>query len=385
MPSDRRTFLRQSALATGALALHGRGASALELPLTRAAAHALPRRAEAPLRILILGGTGYIGPEQVTYARARGHTLTLFNRGKTNPALFPDVEKLQGDRNAAGGLDALKGRTWDVVIDNPATKPQWIVDAAAVLKGRVGHYVYVSSTGVYANSDTVAPDERSPLLPPAPISGPEADQAGFGQRKARCEQLVQEAFPGQSTIVRPGLIVGPGDLTDRFTYWPWRIENGGEIIAPGSFDDPVQWIDVRDLSQWMIRVAEQRSFGTFNAVGPATPIGIGGMLWGIKGCFANDARFTWIPQPFLTEQKVRSWVEMPVWAYKGASTWAYCTSKMDRAIAAGLTFRPLAETVRDGMAWYHSRPADQQEKLRAGITMEREREVLALWTRRAGA
>lgn len=251
-------------------------------------------------------------------------------------------------------------------------------------KGRVGHHVYVSSTGVYANSDTVAPDENAPLLAPAPVSGPEADQAGFGQRKSRCEQLVQEAFPSQCTIVRPGLIVGPGDLTDRFTYWPWRIEKGGEIIAPGNFDDPVQWIDVRDLSQWMIRVAENRTVGAFNAVGPATPIGIGGMLWGIKACFANDARFTWIPQPFLAEQKVRSWVEMPVWAYKGASTWAYCTSKMERAIAAGLTFRPLAETVRDGMAWYHSRPAEQQEKLRAGITPEREREVLALWRSRAG-
>ncbi len=382
MPLDRRTFLQSAALAGGALAL--RSAHAHAAPFTAdgvapdarrdAAAHT-----GAPLRILILGGTGFIGPEQVSYALERGHTLTLFNRGKTNPTLFPNVEKLQGDRNAPGGLDALKGRTWDAVIDNPTGKPQWIVDAAAVLKGKVGQFMYVSSTGVYADSDKVMPDETSPLLELAPISGPDADTAGYGSRKARCEQLVQQAFPGKSTIVRPGLIVGPGDLSDRFTYWPWRIEKGGEILAPGGYEDPVQWIDVRDLSQWMIRLAEAHTAGVFNAVGPQLPIGIGGMLYGIKGVYANDAHFTWVPQPFLAEQKVRSWAEMPVWAYPGASTLAYCTSKIDRALAAGLTFRPLADTVRDGMAWYHSRPADQQEKLRAGITPEREKEVLAAW------
>lgn len=382
MPLDRRTFLHSAALAGGALALGARDAHATP--------HAAPgtspiggnagaSRSGAPLRILILGGTGFIGPEQVTYAIERGHTLTLFNRGRTNPSLFPNVEKLQGDRNAAGGLEALKGRTWDVVIDNPTGKPQWIVDAAAVLKGKVGQFIYVSSTGVYANSDSVRPDENAPLLDLAPISGPEADKAGYGSRKARCEQLVQEAFPGRSTIVRPGLIVGPGDLSDRFTYWPWRIERGGEILAPGQYEDPVQWIDVRDLSQWMIRLAESHTAGVFNAVGPEKPIGIGGMLYGIKGVYANDAQFTWVPQPFLSAQNVRSWVEMPVWAYPGASTLAYCTSKIDRALGAGLTFRPLADTVRDGMAWYHSRPADQQEKLRAGITPEREKEVLAAW------
>lgn len=341
-------------------------------------------RSGAPLRLLILGGTGFIGPEQVKYAVERGHTVTLFNRGRTNPALFPGVEKLQGDRDAANGLDALKGRTWDVVIDNPTGKPQWIVNAAAVLKGNVGQFMYVSSTGVYANSDRVMPDENSPLLELAPVSGPESESAGYGSRKARCEQLVQEAFPGKSTIVRPGLIVGPGDLSDRFTYWPWRIEKGGEILAPGKLEDPVQWIDVRDLTQWMVRLGENGTMGVFNAVGPEAAIGIGGLLYGIKACYSNDARFTWVPQPFLTEQRIRSWAEMPVWSYPGASTLAYCTSKIDRALSAGLTFRSLAETVRDGMAWYHSRPADQQERLRAGITLAREREVLDAWHARRG-
>jgi 2'-hydroxyisoflavone reductase len=386
MSLDRRTFLKSSSMLGGAIGLGALPSLARALPAGTEplAPRAAGGRSGAPLRILILGGTGFIGPEQVKYAVARGHKVTLFNRGKTNPALFPNVEKLQGDRNAPGGVDVLKGRKWDIVIDNPTGKPQWIVDAAKVLKGNVGQFQYVSSTGVYANSDKVRPDENSPLLELAPISGPEADAAGYGSRKARCEQLVQEAFPGKATIVRPGLIVGPGDLSDRFTYWPWRIEKGGEILAPGNFDDPVQWIDVRDLTQWMVRLAENGTMGVFNAVGPSTPTGIGGMLYGIKGSYANDARFTWVPQPFLAEHKVRSWAEMPVWAHEGASTLAYCTSKIDRAIAAGLTFRPLADTVHEGMAWYHSRPADQQAKLRAGITLEREREVLAAWHSKRG-
>ncbi|MCC6771114.1 MAG: NAD-dependent epimerase/dehydratase family protein [Gemmatimonadaceae bacterium] len=387
MTVDRRTFLKSAAVAGGALGLHALPAHAAPFTgegVSSAAGSAPPSRAAAPLRILILGGTGFIGPEQVHYALARGHTVTLFNRGQTNSWLFPNVEKLQGDRNAAGGLDALKGRTWDVVIDNPTGKPQWIVDAAAVLKGNVGHFFFVSSTGVYANTERVSPNESSPLLELSPISGPQADAAGYGSRKARCEQLVEEAFPGKSTIVRPGLIVGPGDLSDRFTYWPWRIERGGEILAPGQYEDPVQWIDVRDLSQWMIRLAESRTTGIFNAVGPQAPIGIGGMLYGIKSVYSNDSRFTWVPQSFLTEQKIRSWAEMPVWTYAGASTYAYCTSKIDKALAAGLNFRPLSETVRDGMAWYHSRPADQQERLRAGLPRAREAEVLAAWRARRG-
>ena len=389
MPLDRRTFLKSSSLLGGAIGLGALPSLAGALPAggephMSDPADAAQGRSGAPLRILILGGTGFIGPEEVTYAVARGHKVTLFNRGKTNPALFPNVERLQGDRNAPGGVDALKGRKWDVVIDNPTGKPQWIVDVAKVLEGNVGQFQYVSSTGVYADSDKVRPDESSPLLELAPISGPEADAAGYGSRKARCEQLVQEAFPGKATIVRPGLIVGPGDLSDRFTYWPWRIEKGGEVLAPGEFSDPVQWIDVRDLTQWMVRLAENGTMGEFNAVGPQVPAGIGDLLYGIKASYANDTRFTWVPQPFLTEQKIRSWAEMPVWAHEGASTLAYCTSKIDRALAAGLTFRPLADTVREGMAWYHSRPADQQAKLRAGITLEREREVLAAWHAKKG-
>ena len=330
------------------------------------------------MNILVLGGTGYIGPHLVEYALARGHSVTLFNRGKTAPELFSTVEKLIGDRNEPNGHAALVGRKWDVVYDLPVGIPAWIVNAAAVLKGNVKQYVMVSSTAAYRDFTASYPDETFPTQEPAPIDAT-ASSAQYGPRKVKCEQLVMSEFGKGGTVVRPGLIVGPGDLTDRFTYWPVRIEKGGEILAPGKIDDPAQWIDVRDLTEWMIRLGETNTTGIFNAVGPRTVCGIGELLYGIKACYSNDAHFTWVAQPFLTANKVRSWAEMPVWSYTGATTVAFSTSVIEKAKAAGLTFRPLAETVRDAMTWYHSRPAAEQEKLRAGISPEREREVLALW------
>jgi 2'-hydroxyisoflavone reductase len=335
-------------------------------------------------RILVLGGTGYIGPHLVEYALARGHQVTLFNRGRTKPGLFPKAEKLVGDRNAPDGHAALKGRSWDVVYDLPATNPKWVVGSTEALKGNVGQYVYVSSTAAYKDFTRSYPDETHPAQDPAPVE-PTTPPAQYGPMKVRNEITVRDAFPNGATIVRPGLIVGPGDLTDRFTYWPWRIEKGGEILAPGKVDDPAQWIDVRDLTEWMVRLGENKVTGTFNAVGPATVATIGELLYGCKAVFGNDATFTWVPQEFLTEQKLRSWGEMPVWSYTGASTVAFSTSVIEKAKAAGLTFRPLATTVRDAMAWYHTRPAAEQEKLRAGITLEREKEVLAAWKARSGA
>ncbi len=336
------------------------------------------------LRVLVLGGTGYIGPHLVEHARARGHTITLFNRGQSKPGLFPSVEKLVGDRSVPGGLETLRGRQWDVVYDLNPAQPSWIVDAIAMLKSRVSRYVFVSSTAAYRDFTQSYPDETFPVQDLAPLSGPDAPKATYGQKKARGEQLVMDAFGAGGTVVRPGLIVGPGDLTDRFTYWPVRIERGGEILAPGTPTDPAQWIDVRDLTEWMVRLAEQGTGGIFNAVGPRTVCGIGELLYGIKACYSNDAHFTWVPQPFLSEQKVRSWGDMPVWSYTGASTVAFCTSVIEKAKAAGLTFRSLEETVRAAMTWYHARPAAEQEKLRAGMSAEREREVLALWRASVG-
>jgi 2'-hydroxyisoflavone reductase len=340
------------------------------------------RAASAPKKILVLGGTGYIGPHLVEAALARGHAVTLFNRGKTAPGLFPGVEKLIGDRNLPEGHTALKGRTWDVVYDLPTGAPLWIANAAAVLKGNVGQYVFVSSTAAYKDFTASFPTEESPTQTPSPLDASDADRSTYGPRKVRCEMLVREAYATATTtatIVRPGLIVGPGDLTDRFTYWPVRIEKGGEILAPGTPDDPAQWIDVRDLTEWMVRLGENSTGGTFNAVGPRTVCGIGELLFGIKACFSNDAHFTWASQEFLTQQKVRSWGDMPVWSYPGASTVAFCTSVIDRAKAAGLTFRSLEDTVRSALAWYHAKPAAEQEKLRAGISPEREQQVLAAW------
>src|SRR5438445_3735351 len=241
-----------------------------------------------PLRILILGGTGFTGPYQVRYALSRGHKVTTFNRGKTHPGELPnEVEQLIGDRN--GRLDALKNRQWDVAIDNPTTLPAWVRDAAQTLKGNVERYVFISTISVYADTGQGV-DETAPL---AKYDGPdpyketiEAVKASgyetYGPLKALSEKEVEKWFPGKASIIRPGLIVGPRDETDRFTYWPVRIDRGGEVLAPGKPSDPVQFIDARDLAEWTIRMAENRETGIYNATGPAKPLEIGQMLDEIK-------------------------------------------------------------------------------------------------------
>jgi 2'-hydroxyisoflavone reductase len=335
-----------------------------------------------PLRILILGGTGFTGPYQVRYALSRGHKVTTFNRGKTHPGELPnEVEQLIGDRN--GQLDALKDRQWDVVIDNPTTLPAWVRDAAQILKGKVQHYVFISTISVYGEPKT-GPDETAPTEQyegADPYNETlEAMKAGgyktYGPLKALSEREAEKWFPGKTLIIRPGLIVGPRDETDRFTYWPVRIERGGEVLAPGSADDPVQFIDARDLAEWTIRMVENRETGVYNATGPAKPLGIGGMLGGIKDALKSDARFTWVTEDFLTRQKVEAWSDMPVWAGRESGL---ARAKIDRALSKGLTFRPLAETARDTLTWFRSLRQDRQSKLRAGLTPEREAEVLTAW------
>ena len=335
-----------------------------------------------PMRILILGGTGFTGPYQVQYALSRGHKVTTFNRGKTHPGELPgEVEQLIGDRN--GKLDALKDRQWDVVIDNPTTLPAWVRDAAQILKGNVERYVFISTISVYGDVKT-GPDENAPTekyegadpyketLEAMKASGYKT----YGPLKALSEKEAEKWFPKKTLIIRPGLIVGPRDETDRFTYWPVRIDRGGEVLAPGSPEEPVQFIDARDLAEWTIRMVENRETGVYNATGPAKPLGIGGMLDGIKDALKSDAKFTWANEQFLTEQKVRPWSDMPVWTGKDS---ALARAKIDRALGKGLTFRPLAETARDTLGWFKSLPQDRQSKLRAGLTPEREAEVLAAW------
>jgi len=336
-----------------------------------------------PMRILILGGTGFTGPFQVRYALSRGHKVTTFNRGKTHPGELPaEAEQLIGDRN--GKLDALKNRQWDVVIDNPTTLPAWVRDAAQILKGNVDRYVFVSTVSVYKDPPPAGIDENSAL---DKYEGPdpyketlEAMRANgfktYGPLKVLSEKEAEKWFPGKTLVVRPGLIVGPRDETDRFTYWPVRIDRGGEVLAPGTPDDPVQYIDGRDLAEWIIRMAENRETGIYNATGPAKPIGVSGMLNGIKAAEKSNATFTFVPLDFLKQQKVEAWSDMPVWA---GDELGLSRTRIDRALSKGLTFRPLDVTARDTLAWFKSQPPERQAKMKAGITPEREAEVLKAW------
>src|SRR6266700_7320943 len=337
MKMRRRRFIRLTAASAGAFGFSLRSTSLFA------------EKSLKPLRILILGGTGFIGPYQVRYALSRGHKVTTFNRGKTHPGELPnEVEQLVGDRN--GKLDALKGRQWAVVIDNPTTLPAWVRDAAQVLQSNVERYVFISTISVYGEVKT-GPDENAPT---EKYEGAdpyketlEAMKAGgyktYGPLKALSEREAEKWFPGKTLIIRPGLIVGPRDETDRFTYWPVRIERGGEVLAPGSPDDPVQFIDARALAEWTIRMAENRETGIYNATGPAKPLGIGGMLDEIKAALKSKARFTWVTEDFLTQQKVEPWSDMPVWTGKDSGL---ARAKIDRALSKGLTFRPRRNCAR---------------------------------------
>ena len=386
---DRRQFLKSSAIIGGAVGL---GLPAVAGAFTAEGVRLMAYRPETgeaqpkPLRILILGGTGFIGPQQVEYALARKHKLTLFNRGQTNAGLFPDVPRLIGDRNVAGGHDALKQGKWDVVIDNPVRNPAWVRDAGQALKGRVGQYIFVSTISVFSDYSKPGMDENGPLhAPGAEAIWASNDGAAYGLRFPRAPCWARTQFGDDKlTIVRPGLIVGPGDLSDRFSYWPVRIDKGGEILAPGTPNDPVQYVDVHDLSEWIVRCGENHTLGTFNATGPKGPTTIAEMLLGIKSVTTSDAKFTWVPAEFLAEQKVRAWSEMPVWQPAMGATLGFMQVNCQKAYAAGLTFRPLADTAKSTLDWYKTRPAAEQEKARAGIAPEKEKAVLAAWHAKRG-
>ncbi len=381
MSSNRRDFLRSTALAGGALGL---ALSHAESVLAQAPAPSpRPARAPRPLRILILGGTGFIGPHQVRYAIERGHTVTLFNRGKTNPGLFPNVEKLQGDR-AVGDYAALKGKEWDVVIDNPTTIPRWVRQAAEAVKGRAKQFVFITTISTYASNATPDADETAAL---ATTTEPESEDARkyYGPLKALSEGEARKAFGERTTIIRPGLIVGPGDLSDRFTYWPVRLERGGEVLAPGTPSDPSQIIDARDLSEFVIRCCENETMGVFNVTGPSSYLSIAEMLGGIRAAMVTDAHLTFVDADFLAAQNVRPWSDMPVWIPPRGETAGFMRRNIDRALKAGLTFRPLADTVRDTLTFYHAQSPERQAALRAGLAPAREKEVLALWHARGRA
>ena len=373
MPTDRRDFLRLAAWAGGALSLGASPASAAAL--ARGPQRAVPAQG---LRILILGGTGFIGPFQVRYALERGHSVTLFNRGRSNPGLFPDVETLIGDRN--GQLDALEGRSWDVVIDNSRSNPDWVRMSAEFLKDSVDRYFYVSSRSAYSDTSRVPMTSDAPTFTYESAGVPRgSDRLPYGLAKALSEREAQRVFGDRANIVRPGLIIGPQDQTDRFTYWPVRIHRGGEVLAPGDPSDPVQIIDVRDFTEWMIRMAETGHTGVYNGVGPATPRPMAELLYGIRAVTTAETTFTWVNHDFLVRIGIRPYSDMPVWMPPIDGRQGFARFDLTPEIEAGLTFRPLAVTTVDTLEYHFSRPAERQAELRAGISAEREAQVLEAW------
>ncbi|HEX8824847.1 MAG TPA: SDR family oxidoreductase [Archangium sp.] len=338
-------------------------------------------------RILILGGTGFLGPQLVEVARSRGHTVTLFNRGKTRPQLFPDVEKLHGDRDPKNGegLKALEGRSWDAVIDTSGYVPRIVKASAELLAPHVGHYVFISTISVYKELPRPGMDESAPL---ATVDDPtnENVRENYGALKALCEQAAEAAFPGRTTHIRPGLIVGPDDPTQRFSYWPVRVARGGEVLAPGDGSDTAQFIDVRDLAAWTILTLENKDFGIFNATGPAKPLTMKELLEACQKASGGNATFTWADAAFLEKHKVRPWMDMPVWVPAQGEMAGMSGVSNARAMARGLKFRPVEDTARDTLTWFNGLPPERQAELgkRAGLPPEREREVLAAWHQERG-
>ncbi len=294
------------------------------------------------MRVLVLGGTLFLGRHVVEAAIARGHEVVLFNRGRRNPHLFPQIEKLRGDRD--GDLDALRGRRFEVVIDPSGYRPEQVRAVTDVLGGAIAHYTFISSISVYRDF----PPHRS-FDEDAPLA--EGDQ-GYGALKARCEDVLEEMLPGRVARVRPGLIVGPHDPTDRFTYWPRRVARGGNVLAPGRPERAVQLVDVRDLAQWCVRLAEHHRVGVFNAVGPGSTLTMGRLLEDCAAVTKSLARVLWVPDEDLLAAGVKPWTELPLWIPESDSrVGGMLLADNRRAVAAGLTFRPLVDTIRATLEW----------------------------------
>ena len=380
MSLSRRDFIRCTAVAGAAAGLGlslGCG-SRSRTPAPRAVASGYRSGlAERRLKLLILGGTAFLGPHTIAAARARGHEVTLFNRGKTNPELFPELEKLRGDRD--GELSALIGRTWDAVIDTSGYVPRHVRLSAELLAPSVAHYLFISTISVYRDYSVVGMDESAPI---ATLADPTTEQItgeSYGALKALCEAAAQDAMPGRTTVIRPGLIVGPEDRTDRFTYWPVRVDRGGEVLSPGAPTDPIQFIDVRDLAEFIVVCLESRILGTFNADAPAGVLTMGKLLDTCREVTGSDARLTWADADFLAQQNVSPWQDMPCWVPAVGPEAGFGKVNTEKAHAAGLGMRTLDDTVRATLAWWRTEPEDRRKTLRAGLAPEREAAVLAAW------
>lgn len=369
MPS-RRDFLKTSAAVGGSVLV---GAAAPGLLGATA-----PGQARAPMRILILGGTGYIGPHLVRHLVARGHKVSIFTRGRRDASTLPEeVERLVGDRN--GQLGALEGKKWDAVFDDSATNPEWVRQSAALLKGNVGQYSFTSSTGVYYPYLKKGLDESTPPL----LEGDMKDgSAAYGVNKANCEKIVLDTFGQGGIVVRPSYIVGPGDTSDRFPYWPVRLARGGEVLVPGKRDDPAQFIDVRDLVEFMVKVVEEKRTGPFNVAGPRDPITMRAFVEQAARALDAKVTFTQVDDyDFLTEHKVG---DMVPWVMPTGNDFGHTSISNARAKAAGLGFRPLATTVRDTLAWWPTVPEARRNAPRFALTAEQEATVLAAWKAKKG-
>ncbi|MDQ3707359.1 MAG: SDR family oxidoreductase [Chloroflexota bacterium] len=324
-------------------------------------------------KLLIIGGTRFLGYFVTQTALERGHEVTLFNRGKSAPEAYPQVEHIRGDRDA--DIDLLAGRQWDSVVDTSGYFPRIVGKSAQLLAGSVPHYVFVSSISAYAEPLLGGADEDAPRQTLEDPTVEEVRGDTYGGLKALCEQVVREAYPGGALVVRPTLIVGPRDPTDRFSYWVRRIAQGGEVLAPAEPDRPVQLIDARDLAAWIVSMAENQATGVFNGAGPATPLTMGEFLETARKALDSDARFTWVDERFLLERDVAPWMELPVWVPEEII--ALHRVRNDRALAAGLSIRPLEDTVRATHQWMQENP--EQSQPQGTLTPEREQELLREW------
>lgn len=327
------------------------------------------------LKILLLGGTGFIGPHIVERAISRGHEVTLFNRGRSNTHLFPDVSRLKGDRGK--NLDALNTGHWDVVIDNSGYVPRHVQDSATLLKDRVGRYLFTSSISAYDLSGKNFPYKPGSKL--VPWTNPDSEDAAvhYSEFKAECERRVQETFAQRATVVRPTFIVGPGDTSERFTWWVYRIYHGGEVLAPGNPETNFTLIDVRDLADFYVRLAEDNRAGEFNASGPADRFSFGNMLNGIRETAKSAVNFHWVTNEFLAEHGV-IWHELPLWGFIEDGV-TELTIENQSSIAAGLEFRSFNVTTQDTIEWYRRLSKEKQQFTRVGIDPLKEAKVLAAW------
>lgn len=363
--TSRRSFLKVTA---GAAAFTGVAPSLL--------AALSDTGVRAPLDLLVLGGTGFIGPHLVRHAVARGHRVTIFTRGRRDADIPSSVTRLVGDRN--GKLEALEGKKWDAVIDDSATNPEYVRMSTSLLKDAVGAYLFTSSTGVYYPYLKRGIDETQPV--DTELADPKDLSAKFGTDKAKCEKLVLDTLGTRGIVVRPTYIVGPGDTTDRFPYWPQRLMRGGEVLAPGKADDPMQIVDVRDLAEFMITLIEKKQHGIFNAAGPSKLLTARNFYTSAAKALNAKVSFTYVDDyDFLVAHKIE---EAIPWALLKGNDFGMMSVKNGKAIAAGLSFRPLETTLRDTLAWWPSTPEARRASPRFTITPEQEAQALADWRAR---